>query len=93
MYNNVHFIFCMQLSLPVFFSRHLRLDRSNAALKMSARLKQQGEDITYVEFCKMFADIYQDQNVFNTCKEIYSSQVNYNPTYYCIISSVVILSV
>lgn len=73
----------MQLSLPVFFSRHPRLDRSNAALKMSAKLKQRGEDITYVEFCKMFVVIYQDQNVFNTCKEIYSSQVKY-----CIISLV-----
>jgi len=81
----IHILFCMQLSLPVFLTHHPQRDRSNATLKMSAKLKQQGEDITYVEFCKMFVDIYQDQNVFNTCKELYSSQVKY-----CLISSVVI---
>eukprot|EP00102_Acyrthosiphon_pisum_P020647 XP_016657857.1 PREDICTED: uncharacterized protein LOC100568525 [Acyrthosiphon pisum] len=62
------------LSLPIFFTRHPQHDRGNAALKMSVKLKQQGEDITYLEFCKLFVDIYQDQNVLNICKEIYSSQ-------------------
>jgi len=70
------FIFCMQLSLPIFFTRHPQHDRGDTALKMSVKLKQQGEDITYLEFCKLFVDIYQDQSVLNICKEIYSSQVN-----------------
>jgi len=33
--------------------------------------------MTYVEFCNLFIDVYQDQRVLNTCKEIYSSQVKY----------------
>lgn len=72
-----HSIFSMQLSLPVFFTLHHQHDTGNTLLKMSAKLKQQGEDITYVEFCKLFMDIYQDKSVLNTCQENYSSQVKY----------------
>jgi len=64
----------------VFLTHHPQHDRCNAAQKLSAKLKQQGEDITYVEFCKLFIDIYQDQSVLNTCERVYLPQVKYYTT-------------
>ncbi|KAE9528619.1 hypothetical protein AGLY_012194 [Aphis glycines] len=67
------------LSLPVFFAQHPQNDRGNAAQKMFTKLKWLDENITYDEFCKLFVIIFQDQNVLNICKEIYSFQQYWRP--------------
>ncbi|CAH1731420.1 unnamed protein product [Aphis gossypii] len=43
---------------------------------MFTKLKWLDENITYDEFCKLFVIIFQDQNVLNICKEIYSFQIS-----------------
>ncbi|KAF0750245.1 Uncharacterized protein FWK35_00010636 [Aphis craccivora] len=63
------------LSLPVFFARHPQNDRGKAAQKMFTNLIWLDENINYDEFCKLFVIIFQDQNVLNICKEIYSYQI------------------
>ncbi|XP_026819178.1 uncharacterized protein LOC113557833 [Rhopalosiphum maidis] len=66
----------VKLSLPVFFARHPHHDRGNTAQKVFAKLKWLGKNITYVDFCKLFVIIFQDECVLNTCKEFYSSQIS-----------------